>query len=85
MITTMSSMVLEIPSTTTIATTSRFGTILYSLQGMVLIQLDENSDFSLKTHYFAQQQEDMISIQNILYIYALDTVAIGAHSRHEMW
>ena len=55
MITTMSSMVSKIPSTTMIATTSRFGTISYSLQGMVLIQLDETSDFSLKTHYFAQQ------------------------------
>ena len=43
-----------------------FGTILYSLQGMVQIQLDEIGDFSSKAHYFVQQQEDMILIQNIL-------------------
>ena len=44
----------------------KFGTILRSLQGMVQIQLDETGDFSSKAHYFYQQQEDMILIQNIL-------------------
>ena len=39
-----------------------FATISHSLQGMVRIQLHETSDFSSKAHYFAQQQEDMISI-----------------------
>ena len=43
----------------------RFGTISHSVQGMVQIQLDETGDFSSKTHYFAQKQEDMISIQSI--------------------
>ena len=42
-----------------------FGTISHSLQGMVQIQLDKIDDFSLKAHYFAQSQEDMISIQSI--------------------
>ena len=43
-----------------------FGTLSHSLQGMVQIQLDETGDFSSKVHYFAQQQEDMISIKSIL-------------------
>ena len=30
-----------------------FGTISHSLQGMLQIQLDETSDLSSKTHYFA--------------------------------
>ena len=42
-----------------------FGTISHSLQGMVRIELDGISHFSSKTHYFAQQQEDVISIQSI--------------------
>ena len=42
-----------------------FRTISYSLQGMVQIQLDETGDLSSKTHYFTQQQEDIISIQSI--------------------
>ena len=40
--------------------------ILHLLKGMVQIQLDGTCDFSSKSHYFAQQQEDMISIQSIL-------------------
>ena len=43
-----------------------FGMISHSLQGMVQIHLDGTGDFSSKTHYFAQQQADMISIQSIL-------------------
>ena len=43
-----------------------FRTTSHSLQGMVWIQLNGTSDFSSKAHYFAQQQEDMISIQSIL-------------------
>ena len=43
-----------------------FEMILHSLQGMVQIQLDKIGDFSSKAHYFVQQQEDMILIQNIL-------------------
>ena len=42
-----------------------FGTISHSLQGMVRIQLDGTSDFSSKAHYFAQQEEYIISIQII--------------------
>ena len=42
-----------------------FGTISHLLRGMVQIQLDGTSDFSSKAHYFAQQQEYMISIQSI--------------------
>ena len=42
-----------------------FGTISHLLQGMVQIQLDGTGDFSSKAHYFAQQQEDMISIHSI--------------------
>ena len=33
--------------------THEFETISHSIQGMLLIQLDEISDFSSKTHYFA--------------------------------
>ena len=61
-----------------------FGTILHSLQGMVYIQLDVTGDFTSKTECFAQQQEGMISIQSIFQIYALDSTALRAHSRHEM-
>ena len=43
-----------------------FGTILHSLLGMVQIQLDETGYFSSTAHYFVQQQENMILIQNIL-------------------
>ena len=39
-----------------------FGSTLHSLQGMVQIQLDGTSDFSSRVYYFAQQQENMISI-----------------------
>ena len=42
-----------------------FKTILHSLQGMVYIQLDVTGDFTSKAECFAQQQEDMISIQSI--------------------
>ena len=42
-----------------------FRTILHSLQGMVQIQVVGIGDFLSKAHYFAQQEEDMISIQNI--------------------
>ena len=43
----------------------KFRTISHSLRGMIQIQLDETCDFSSKAHYFAQQQEDVISIQSI--------------------
>ena len=42
-------------------------------------------DFVVTTHYFVQPQEDMKLIPNILQTYALDIVAVGAHSRSEMW
>ena len=43
----------------------RFRTISHSLQEMVQIQLDGTGDLSSKAHYFAQKQEDMISIKSI--------------------
>ena len=42
-----------------------FRTILHSLQRIDQILLDETSNFSSKAHYYVQQQEDMILIQNI--------------------
>ena len=39
-----------------------FRTISHSLQGMVWVQLNGTGDFSSKDHYFAHQQEAMISI-----------------------
>ena len=42
-----------------------FEIISHLLQGMVRIQLDGICDFSSKAHYFAQPQEDMISIHSI--------------------
>ena len=43
-----------------------FGMILHSLLGMLQIQWDGTSDFSLVTHYFVQLLEDMILIENTL-------------------
>ena len=43
-----------------------FGMILHSLLGMLQIQWNGTSDFSLVTHYFVQLLEDMILIENTL-------------------
>ena len=43
-----------------------FGMILHSLLGILQIQWDGTYDFSLVAHYFVQQLEDMILIENIL-------------------
>ena len=43
-----------------------FGMILHSLLGMLQIQWDGTSDFSLVAYYFVQLLEDMILIENIL-------------------
>ena len=41
-------------------------------------------DFIVTTHYFVQPQEYMKLIHKIMQTYALDIVAVGAHSRREM-
>ena len=50
---------------------------------MLQIQWDGTGDFSLVAHYFIQLLEDMILIENIFEIYALDIAVVGAHSRRE--
>ena len=47
-------------------------------------RLEVIGDFVVTTHYFVQPQEDIKLIHNILQTYALDIVAVEAHSKREM-